>query len=234
MGDPERADEALIPDWWYMDHPDWKVVPGNGGKPIPTKCNYQLVTDNLLDLSHIGYVHPDTIGSDAVVEFPIRTERESDRVTMTRLMPNVVPPPFHRVAGGFQANVDRWLIVEAIVPGHIDVDVGSAEVGSGVLEGDRLQGIGYHALNAPTPETETTTHFFYSHARLFLIDDAEFDDVFRRNLYRIFMEDVVIMEAQQTSMDRALDKAWLDINGDAPGIAIRSLLADRIAAEAGI
>lgn len=231
MGDPDLADESLIPDWWFMDHPDWRLVPGNGGKPIPTKCNYELVTDNLLDLSHVNYVHSDTIGSDEVVEFPIKTERALNSVTMSRLMPDVPPPPFHKVAGGFKGNVDRWMIVEASLPCYIDVDVGSAEVGSGVLEGNRPQGIAYHALNVPTPETETTTHFFYGHARYFQIDSDEMDEVYRRELFKIFMEDVSVMEAQQAALDLMPQNRWVDINVDAPGIAMRNLLRDRIAAE---
>ena len=231
MGDPAAADETAIPDWWFMDHPDWKVVPGNGGRPIHTRSNYELISDNLLDLSHVGYVHPDTIGSETVVEFPVRTERRADRVVMTRLMPDVEPPPFHRMAGGFAGNVDRWMIVEAALPALIDVDVGSAEVGGGALDGERMQGIAYHALNAPTPETATTTHFFYAHARLFRTGSAEMDEVYRRDFYRIFMEDVAIVEAQQASLDRAPAVEWIDINVDAPGLAMRALLRERIAAE---
>ena len=231
MGDPGLADESLIPDWWFMDHPDWKVIRGNGGKPIPTGCNYELITDNLLDLSHVNYVHPDTIGADEVVEFPVRTTRGADGVTMARLMHDVPPPPFHKLAGGFKGNVDRWMIVEAIAPCHIDVDVGSGEVGSGVLEGDRLQGIAYHALNMPTPETETTTHFFYGHARFFQTDSAEMDEIYRRDFYKIFMEDVTVVEAQQAAMNLSPDRKWVDINVDAPGIAMRKLLGERIAAE---
>jgi vanillate O-demethylase monooxygenase subunit len=215
-----------------MDHPDWKLVPGNGARPIHARCNYQLVTDNLLDLSHVGYVHPDTIGDDSIVRFPIRTDRAADRVTMTRLMPDVPPPPLHRSAGGFRGNVDRWMIVEAAVPCYVDVDVGSAEVGGGALQGRRPQGIAYHALNVPTPETERTTHFFYGHARFFKIDSAEIDEVYRRDLYKIFMEDVAVMEAQQAAMDRAPDRPWVDVNGDAPGLAMRKLVRERIEAEA--
>ncbi len=231
MGDPACADESGIPDWWFMDHPDWKLVPGNGGRPIHTRANYQLITDNLLDLSHVGYVHPDTIGSEAVVRFPVRTERRADGVAMTRLMPDVEPPPFHRMAGGFAGNVDRWMIVEASLPALIDVDVGSAAVGSGALEGDRLQGIAYHALNAPTPETATTTHFFYAHARFFETGSAAMDEVYRRDFYRIFMEDVAIVEAQQAALDRNPAAEWIDINVDAPGLAMRALLRERIAGE---
>ena len=43
-----------------MDHPDWKVTRGNGGKPLPISCNYELVNDNILDLSHLPYVHADS------------------------------------------------------------------------------------------------------------------------------------------------------------------------------
>jgi phenylpropionate dioxygenase-like ring-hydroxylating dioxygenase large terminal subunit len=232
MGDPALADEGLIPDWWFMDHPDWKVIPGNGGKPIYTKCHYELITDNLLDLSHVNYVHPDTIGADEVVQFPVKTTRDADSVTMARLMHDVRPPPFHKIAGNFKGNVDRWMIVEVTPPCHIDVDVGSGEVDSGVLDGDRLQGIAYHALNMPTPETETTTHFFYGHARYFQTDSEEMDEIYRRDFYKIFMEDVSMVEAQQATMDLAPHKEWIDINVDAPGIAMRNLLRERIAAEA--
>jgi phenylpropionate dioxygenase-like ring-hydroxylating dioxygenase large terminal subunit len=233
MGDPSLADDSLIPDWWFMGHPEWKVIPGNGGKPLYTRGNYELVTDNLLDLSHVGYVHPDTIGTDDIVEFPINTERRTDRVRVIRLMPDVVPPPFHKFAGDFEGRVDRWMIVEARVPCYIDVDVGSAEVGSGVLEGNRLQGIAYHALNVPTPETATTTHFFYGHARLFKTDSEEVDAVYRRNFYKIFKEDVDVIEAQQAAIDRAPDRTWIDINVDAPGLAMRALLRRRIEEEVG-
>ena len=231
MGDPALVNEGLIPDWWYMDHPDWKVVPGNGGKPIYTKCNYELVTDNLLDLTHLSYVHADTIGNDAILDFPVKTERKANRVVMTRLMPDVPPPPLYKEAGGFAGNVDRWQIVETILPCCTDVDVGCAETGSGVLQGDRQQGVSFHAVNVPTPETETTCHFFYGHARCFQTDSEAMDEVYRRDFYRVFMEDVVIMEAQQTSMDLAPDKKWVDINADAPGIAMRNLLRDRVTAE---
>ncbi len=54
MGDPAKAGDGRIPDWWFMDHPDWKTISGNGAAPIHTRCNYALINHNLLDLSHIG------------------------------------------------------------------------------------------------------------------------------------------------------------------------------------
>src|SRR5206468_1184263 len=55
MGDPKRADPALIPNWWWADHPDWACA-----KPdrLHVACNYQLINDNVLDVTHLVYVHP--------------------------------------------------------------------------------------------------------------------------------------------------------------------------------
>ena len=231
MGDPARADAGLIPDWWWMDHPDWTMIRGNGGRPLHVKCNYELITDNLLDLTHLSYVHTDTIGNDEITRFPVSTERIADGVRMTRLMPDVEPAPFYRMAGAFSGNVDRWQIVDATVPCYVDVDVGCAGIGSGVLDGDRPQGTAFHALNVLTPETLTTTLQFYAHPRMFRTDSAEMDEVYRRDFTRVFLEDVAIMEAQQTAMDRETSPPLVDINVDAPAIAVRRILRERIAAE---
>ncbi len=233
MGDAARADAAAIPDWWWMDHADWKVVRGNEGRPLHIRCHYELITDNLLDLTHLSFVHADTIGADTILDYPVETEREADRIRMTRLIPDQAPAPLYKMAGGFSGNVDRWQIVEAMVPSCCDVDVGSAEVGSGVLDGVRPQGIAFHALSAATPETATTSHQFYAHPRMFALDSAEIDEVYRVDFKRVFMEDVELMEAQQEAIDRDPERPLVDINVDAPALAMRALVAERIAAENG-
>ena len=199
--------------------------------PIPTKCNYELVTDNLLDLTHLSFVHTDTIGNDEITRFPCRTERDNNVVRMSRMMHDVEPAPFYKMAGGFPANVDRWQIVETTLPSHTDVDVGCADIGSGVLEGDRNQGIAFHVPNSATPETENSCHFFYGHSRLFATDSEEMDEVYRRDFYKVFMEDVVIMEAQQLSQDRDRSRGFIDINVDSPALTVRRMLRDKMAEE---
>ena len=231
MGDPALADEALLPDWWWMDHPEWKTVPGNFATPLYSRCNYQMIIENLLDLSHLTFVHTDTIGNDEITRFPCRTERQSDGVCMTRMMPEVEPAPFYKMAGGFTGAVDRWQVVDARLPVYVDVDVGCAELGRGALDGKRNQGITFHVPNCPTPETATTTHHFYAHARLFRIDDPAMDEVFRTDFVRVFREDLAIMEAQQRMVDEMPDAPVVDINFDAPALTMRGLLEERIAAQ---
>jgi len=50
MGDPALADDKLIPNWWWADHPDWVSTKGRGGEPLHVTCNYELITDNLMDV----------------------------------------------------------------------------------------------------------------------------------------------------------------------------------------
>ena len=233
MGNSECADPALIPDWWWMDHPDWKVVRGNDGRPLHIKCHYELISDNLLDLLHLSFVHADTIGADSILDYTVQTERKADRVRMIRLIPDEAPAPFYSMAGSFSGNVDRWQVVESLVPTCCDVDIGSAEVGSGVLDGDRPQGIAFHALSAVTPETATTSHQFYAHPRMFALDSEEMDEVYRVDFKRVFLEDVEMMEAQQRAIDRDPERGLIDINVDGPGLAMRALLAKHIEAENG-
>ncbi len=81
MGDPAKADLSLIPNWWWCEHKDWAMT-----KPdlLYINCNYELVTDNLLDVTHLAYVHATSIGTAAITEFPIETSRDGNKVRMTR------------------------------------------------------------------------------------------------------------------------------------------------------
>ena len=104
MGDPAQADESLLPNWWWADHPEWKR---SDMHLIEVACDYQLINDNLLDVSHLTYVHKGSIGNSAIVEFLPTVEREDRLVRMTRWIKDRPPPPMYKTAGGFAGNVDR-------------------------------------------------------------------------------------------------------------------------------
>ena len=180
-----------------MDHPDWRMVEGNQAGPLYVRCNYKLITDNLMDVSHLTYVHASSIGNDAIGEFPIETERKDRFVRMTRWVLDRPAAPFYQWAGQFETNVDRWMITDTDLPCLTVNDVGCAPVGSGVTDGDRSQAVEFRVLNAPTPETDTTTHYFYARSRRFAQDSEEMDEVFRTRFDEVFIEDRDVLEAQQ-------------------------------------
>ena len=233
MGDPALADSSLLPDWHWAESEDWRTVKGNGGKPLAIACNYELVTDNLYDISHLSYVHATSIGTETIVDFPVKTERLERSVTMTRLVMDRPPAPFYRRVGNFKGNVDRWLITPIDMPSNIVNHAGCVDTGADMREGHRGGGIDIKTLNATTPETETSSHYFWAHARGFGLDDPAVDEMFRTSFAKVFHEDKTILEAQQASMSRRPGRPMIDINSDGPGAQTRKLLREMIAAETG-
>lgn len=231
MGDPALADPASIPDWHWVDDPDWRTVKGNGGKPLAVACDYRLITDNLLDIAHLTYVHASSIGNEAIVEFPIRTERSERMVTMTRDVSDRPAAPFYKWAGKFEGNVDRWLITTVEMPAYVVNDAGCVDVGTDTRPGHRDHGVEMRVLNVPTPETETTTHYFYAHARHFGLDDDAVEEAYKTQFTQVFLEDKVVLEAQQRMMSLTPGELSVDINTDAPSIATRAILSELIAEE---
>lgn len=219
MGEAGRADPALIPDWWWAEHKDWAFTRPDR---VHLECNYQLIADNVLDVTHLAYVHASSIGSGSILEFPARVEREERLVRLTRWIRDRPPPPLYRKAGGFAGNVDRWQIVEHIPP-CFTVNFGGCE--------DKSNRIELLALSAPTPETEKTTHYFFGFVRNFGLGDAETERICSHDMVRVFNEDFPVLEAQQRMLDLRPDAPRIDIKVDAAPMAARRMLEALIRAE---
>lgn len=224
IGDAAKADETHLPDWHYIDDPAWAAIAGNDAKPIPMRCNWELHNDNLLDLSHVVYVHPGTLGSAGMERYPVRTERFDRSVRMTRWMPDVQPMPMWAKLLDLKGNMDRWQVAEIVLPSHCTIDAGFAPAGKSAPEEDRARSSYLTILLTATPETETTSFMFYAQIRNFAIDDAELTRRFADNSRIIFEEDVTVLEAQQRVYAARPDAPTVDINVDAPALAMRRLV----------
>ena len=160
-GDPALADPALVPDLHWNDDPEWE----GDGKTMFAKCDYRLFVDNLMDLTHESFVHATSIGSNHVAETPMTTTHSGRTVTSTRWMQDIDAPLFWRTQLGKPGNVDRWQIIRFEAPCTIVLDVGVAPVGTGALQGDRSKGVNGRVLNTITPETDTTSMYFWPRSR---------------------------------------------------------------------
>ena len=223
-------DERLLPDWRYIDDPAWAAIAGNGAKPIPMACHWELHNDNLLDLSHVVYVHPSTLGSAGMERTPVRTERLARSVRMTRWMPDVAPMPMWAKLLNLAGNMDRWQAAEIVLPSHCTIDAGFAPAGASGPHEDRAKSAYLTILLTATPETETTSLMFYAQIRNFRIDDAALTQRFAENSRIIFEEDVRVLEAQQRAYSLKPAAPTVDINVDAPALAMRRLVAEHRAA----
>jgi vanillate O-demethylase monooxygenase subunit len=215
MGNPAKADPALIEDFHWMDDPGWRF----GGSTLHVDANYLLVVENLLDTTHLPFLHPTSLGTDAFARSEFEVTREGDRVKATRWLMNELPAPFHKQMGGFAdgVKVDRWQIAMFGPPCFVKLDVGSAPVGTGARQGDRSQGMNMYNLNAITPETEKTAHYFFAQAYNFKLDERWISDMLKTQVHNIFLEDMAMIKGQQQNMDLGpsaavslgQDKAWI-------------------------
>ena len=98
MGDPALADPARITDFHWLDDPAW----GAKACYLHVKANWQLIVDNLLDLTHLAFVHETTIGNAALVDnAEVKVARTPENVVVTRWIINAPAPPTFVKAGGF-------------------------------------------------------------------------------------------------------------------------------------
>lgn len=226
-GDARLADPDTIPDMGYLDHADW----AGDGTRIPVKCNYQLVVDNLMDLTHETFVHAGSIGNAAVAEAPFESSREGRTAKITRWMLNVEPPGFLREQLGKPGNVDRWQIIHFTAPSTVRIDVGVCPEGTGAPEGDRSQGINAWVMNTITPETDSTCHYFWAFVRNYRIDDQSLTNATRNGVRGIFRQDEEILEEQQKAIEAFPDKTFYNLNIDAGAMWARRINAEMVEEE---
>ena len=112
MGDAARADVSLIPDFPENNGPGWAA--SSAHRHI--EANYQLVVDNLLDLTHLTFVHKTTLAGPGIQENPLEVRADSDRVIARREMRAVDPAPIFRTLRHFPDKIDRYQNITFIPP----------------------------------------------------------------------------------------------------------------------
>ncbi len=225
LGDATKADPALLPDLSYIDEtPEVARIAGY----MPTAANYQLLSDNILDLSHADYLHPDTLGGINTTA-KSTNRQEGERVIIDWLAEDCAPPPAFKAAIHGAERADIW--TEVVWQAPAVMTLGVAATPAGVPRGPADESYTLHNM---VPETATRSHYFYCSTRRFRVEDAEFSAFLRGAFARAFVEeDKPMLERQQARIGEAdfltLGPALLKI--DAASTRARRLLAERIARE---
>ena len=228
IGEKALADPALIPDLWPCSAEGWTF---DGGY-YPIACDYRLMIDNLMDLTHETYVHSGSIGQPEIMEAPIETQVIDGKVQVSRWMPGVEAPPFWRGALKQDGPVDRWQICEFRLPSAVMIDVGVAPVGAGASLEDHDQGVRGIVVDFMTPESEGSHHYFWGMARNFDLADAGFTARFKAQQGGVFAEDAEILEAQQRAIDANPDLSLAAYRIDEGGVRARQQIARAMATKA--
>ncbi len=231
-GDASKADPALVPELHWANNPEWAY----GGGLYRIACDYRLMVDNLMDLTHETYVHADSIGQPEIDEEAPVTKVEGDHVITQRHMHNISAPPFWRMAlrmNGLADDVpvDRWQVCHFHPPSHVLIEVGVAHAGHGGINAPADHKAGSIVVDFITPETETSIWYFWGMARNFKPQDPALTDAIREGQGKIFAEDQQMLELQQRNHSLHPSRKLLSLNTDAGGVQARRILDRLIAAE---
>jgi hypothetical protein len=228
--DKAVADEAAMPVFEFFDNPAWAY----GGGLYHIQCNYLLMIDNLMDLTHETYVHSTSIGQQEIDETPSRTVTEGDCVTTSRFMEGIKAPPFWQMA--MRANdlpddamVDRWQICRFTPPSHVLIEVGVALAGKGGYHADPKDKASSVVVDFITPETETSHWYFWGMARRFKIEDRALTDSIRTGQAQIFAEDMQMLQRPQANLSERPGQRLLNLNIDSGGVHARNMITRAIA-----
>jgi len=227
IGDPQFADIVEVPDYHWITDEGW----GAKGAYFPVKAHYLLIVENLLDLTHLAFVHATTIGNSAVVEgAQVQFRRTGDTVDVRRTMKNCDPPPTYVRAGGFKGKIDRWQYINFAPPGYVRLETGACHAGrEDAADSGRIT---LRNLNIITPETETTTHYFWAQCHDFDPRNQKITDMLYEDVRTAFMQDVAVFENQQQSIALDPDAPEIDVKGDAGGLQARRIVQELLQRQA--
>ncbi|WP_408591906.1 Rieske 2Fe-2S domain-containing protein [Novosphingobium sp.] len=219
-GDPALADPKKIPDFSFIedarDARDWLVM----------DVNYELISDNLLDLSHAEFLHTETFGvNGALFEFGVQSVTTDDDGSVWNRwdMPNSRAPEWATAIVGEGVPIDQWLHIRWNAPASLALHIGMARAGSNGADPIMPPMANPHIL---TPETDTTTHYFFTRGH------GEEAATMARKVF--LEEDEPMIRAQQQAMAGAdfWDLHPVILPSDAAGIRARRRLMQMRRAEA--
>lgn len=224
MGDAALADPALIPDCSVL-----AAAPETGRMHgmLHVAANYQLLSDNILDLSHVDYLHANTLGGGSISRSSATVAEAARTVTITwQVDSDTVPPAFAGEMPDPAAPAKQRTQVVWTAPSAMAL----------TIEIERPEDIPVEAraFHIMTPETPTTTHYFFANCRNFRKEDAAYNAVVTEVVTHVFTdEDKPMVEAQQRAMGTAdlMDLRPLVLSPDMGAIRARRKLAAMIRAE---
>ena len=230
MGDPARADAALIPDHeaLHLENSSWQA---DVGGVEPMRARFQLMSENVLDLTHITFVHAKTIGTAGIASAPIEVTDHGRFIHSERLVFEPEPTVFHRGVLGLDGPVDRMLETDFYPPALLSS--GSRFFRGGEARDPEAKPYGeFRIFHIATPQTPTTSHYFWAFTRSFGIGDDELTGRLRTGWHAGVMEDVDAMEANERMIDLGPDQNDLSAKADAGALRGRKMVEAMIFAEA--
>jgi phenylpropionate dioxygenase-like ring-hydroxylating dioxygenase large terminal subunit len=229
-GDPALADEALLPT---LEEIGYSSDPAFYARPFYSQQvggRYQLLNDNLLDLTHLGYLHSGSIGTNDDAATPEERDMNDRRLSSRRYMRNTPATPLITQRFGIEGNVDRISGMDFFFPGF-HAGLGDTTFTEGhprageTIAASRV----WHAV---TPGTRYTTNYFFAmgsedrngvEAMVELLKPVIAEDVFATEQIEKIVttldevpQELLLRSDQTAVMGRRRLQAMMDAEGQGP------------------
>ena len=230
MGEAAKARPETIFSVGHWDDPCWGK---NTGGCMTVDCNYLYVTDNLLDPSHVAWVHRTSFGNDACEAEPVQVTAAEDGVIAARWMYDTDVAPFYVPFVAFKGRCDRLQHYEVRFPSHAIIRAVFVPAGTGGYDRPiHGQAALMDSYNFMTPIDADHTRYFWFQMRNFFPHEEHVSKLMDDGLRGAFTEDKVILNAVQQGF--ALNSSpHIDLATDRAALLFRRGLEQRIAAEQG-
>jgi vanillate O-demethylase monooxygenase subunit len=224
MGDAGQADPSSMVVVEHWDDPTWGK---NSGGSMTVACNYLFITDNLLDPSHVAWVHRTSFGTADGGEVPVETTDLAAGVVASRWMRNVEVAPFYASLVRFKGRCDRLQQYEVRYPSHAVIRAVFVPAGTGPSHPDAMIMDSYNFL---TPVDENRTLYFWFQTRNFSPGDAQLSASMDEAVRAAFAEDRSVLEAVHEGFHNQVTPN-LDLASDRAPLLFRKRLAQLVSAE---
>ena len=227
FGDPEAVDETLLPHPPWLGAPDWDMYIGY----LPIAASYVYMHENLLDLSHLSFLHPKTFGTPEYARAPVELAIKGDDIQVWRHVECVLPDIYAVPLQWQGQRARRSSGSHFVAPG--------LHVNTGILHNLELPDAAQEpaptirVAQVITPVDRGQLHYWFAGCRNFARGQAEMDDFMRAAQIKAFTEDQFAMEqmARMQRVDAHSHFAEMHIPTDAAGLAMRRQLHAMIGRE---
>lgn len=231
LGSDEPASTDSIPRFPALHEPGYAFTASH---MMVMPLAIDLIVDNLLDLSHAAYLHPDTLGAAQGTKDITSVERHGNRLQANRLMPSAPPAFVFQATGaaGPDEIVDYWANMRWDPPGVFSMDAGIVEAGGRKEDGKILS-----SVQIVVPSTESQSYYFWKMYRNYNQDVPCMTEAIEGAVKQAFgNEDEPMIRAVQERMNGR--EFWsmkpLLLAQDSAAVQARRIVVALIAAEAEV
>ena len=225
----EAADPSLLPDFGPLDEGHPNAV---GYTYMKLPVDYRMILDNVMDLSHVDYVHGEIITTRGQLS-PLIPQVEETADSVSARWDYSQTPPIMIFAAFLprpEDSAQHSIRVTWTAPANIQLSIAAAQDGTPLEEG-----ISQYDLHSCTPEDAFSTHYFFATRRNHQVEDADYNSFKTAAMHAAFEnEDGPIIAAAQREMgaEEFFDMKPMLLSNDLAAVKVRRNLQRMIAVEA--